>query len=424
MAAGSVTAEIISVGTELLLGEITDTNAVFMSQELAVLGINLYYRHTAGDNLDRLAAQICESAARSDVILLCGGLGPTEDDVTREALAKATGRRLVRFPEAEQRLREFFAARGRELTPNNLRQAEAPEGARLLENSVGTAPGIALEHEGRFYVALPGPPDELRPMWYDSVRPMLRELVRRAMGGEVSIFTRVLRLADIGESQVAHELADLIAQQQDPSIALYASPGEVKVRLATKAPDYEAARERFGPVEDEIRRRLGQFIFGVDDQAMEAVIGDLLVARGATLAVAESCTGGLIGDMITNVPGASRYFLADFVTYSNEAKIQVLGVPAEIIATVGAVSKECAEAMARGAREKAGATYGLATTGIAGPSGGTPEKPVGTVYMAVCDANRCVVRHFVWPTSRLRFKMQVARTALGLLRRFLLGYET
>ncbi len=414
-------AEIISVGTELLLGEIIDTNAAFLSQQLAELGVDVHYRHTVGDNLDRLTRQIQDCARRADIVILCGGLGPTEDDLTRNALACATDRPLVRFPEAEQWLREIFSQRNRPLTPNNLRQAEAPEGSVLLRNPVGTAPGIALEHADTLYIALPGPPDELKPMWFDAVRPMLRDRVRQALGGAVSIFTRVLRFADIGESQLAHELRDLIESQTDPSIALYASPGEVKIRLATKAPDGQSAEERFKPVEEEIRRRVGQYIYGVDDETMELVVGKLLVEREATLAVAESCTGGLIGDTITNVPGASRYFLADFVTYSNEAKISVLGVPEDIIATVGAVSRECAEAMARGAREKAGATYGLATTGIAGPSGGTPEKPVGTVYIAVCDADRVSVHHFVWPTSRLRFKKRVARAALNLLRKFILG---
>lgn len=415
-----MTAEIISVGTELLLGEIIDTNAAFLSRKLAAIGIDVYRRATVGDNLERLVDQIRRAAARADVVILCGGLGPTEDDITRQAIAEATGRQLVRNAEAESHLREFFAARGRQLTPNNLRQADAPQGAQLLPNAVGTAPGIYLEHHGVIIVALPGPPTELEPMWENSVAPRLRERVAAAGGGQ-AIYTRTLRLADIGESQAAHLLRDLVMQQEDPTIAFYASPGEVKIRLATKARSQHEADEKFQPVESEIRRRLGAHVYGLDDETMEVVIGQMLVERGATLAVAESCTGGLIGHRITNVPGASRYFVADFVTYANEAKINVLGVPEEVILSHGAVSEQCAMAMAEGARRVAGSTYAIATTGIAGPSGGTPAKPVGTVFIAVSDGTRTWVGHYHWPTSRRAFKERVAQMALNALRKFIIG---
>jgi nicotinamide-nucleotide amidase len=413
-------AEIISVGTELLLGEIVDTNAAYLSQRLALLGIDVYRRHTVGDNLSRLVEEIRASSERADLTVLCGGLGPTEDDVTREGLAAATGRPLVSFAEAEQRLREFFAARGRPLTPNNLRQAQAPQGAELLDNEVGTAPGIWLEHEDKLFLALPGPPTELVPMWEQQVEPRLRDRLAASSGG-LRLYTRVLRLVDIGESQVAHELQDLIAAQTDPTLALYASPGEVKIRLATKAQDPETAAARFQPLQEEIERRLGPYLYGFDEDTMEVVVGKLLVERGATLAVAESCTGGLIGHRLTNVSGASRYLVADLVTYANEAKVALLGVDPEILARHGAVSAECALAMAAGARERAGATYGLATTGIAGPTGGTPLKPVGTVFIAAADAERSVVERFFWPTSRLAFKERTAQTALNLLRKFIVA---
>lgn len=413
-------AEIISVGTELLLGEIVDTNAAYLSQRLARLGVDVLYRVTVGDNLARLAGQIRQSMERAEIVILCGGLGPTEDDLTREAVAEAVGRQLVSLPEIEQWLREFFAARGRQITPNNLRQAQVPEGGRTLPNEVGTAPGVVLEAEGRLIVALPGPPSELHPMWEKHAEAVVREFAARAEAGR-SLYTRVLRLVDIGESQVANDLADLITAQTDPTIALYASPGEVKVRMATKAASAEEAAERFAPIEAEVRRRLGSYVYAVDDETMEQVVGKLLRERGATLAVAESCTGGLIGHRITNVPGASDYFLAGYVTYSNEAKMDVLGVPEHIIKTHGAVSEECARAMAEGALRRAGATYGLATTGIAGPTGGTPSKPVGTVFIAVADDTRCVVDGFCWPTERTVFKERVAQTALSRLRKFILG---
>ncbi len=415
-----MTAEIISVGTELLLGEIIDTNASWMSQRLAEIGLNLYYRHTVGDNLPRLSRQIGLALERAEVVLLCGGLGPTDDDLTREAIGEATGRKVVSYPEAERRLREFFSARGREITPNNLRQACGPEGAELLPNEVGTAPGICLEHGGRLVFALPGPPLELEPMWRREVEPRLCERLARTEGGG-AIHTRMLRLADIGESQAAHDLRDLVEQQTDPTMAFYASPGEVKIRLATRAANAEAAEERLRPLEEEIRRRMGAHVYGVDDDAMEVVVGQLLVERQATLAIAESCTGGLVGHRITNVPGASRYLLADLVTYSNEAKQSLLGVPAEVLEKHGAVSEECARAMAEGVRRALGATYGLATTGIAGPGGGTPEKPVGTVYVAVADERETRTGGFVWGTSRLAFKERVAQMALNTLRKSILG---
>jgi len=353
-------------------------------------------------------------------LILCGGLGPTDDDLTREGIAEATGRRLVTFPEAEEELRKFFAARGREITPNNLRQAQAPEGAKLLPNPVGTAPGILLEHSGKLIFALPGPPSELQPMWLNEVEPRLRARALQA-GGGTAIFTRTLRVADLGESQVAHDLRDLVEGQTDPTLAFYASPGEVKIRLATRAKSQEEAAARFAPLEAEIRRRLGTYVYGVDDESMEIVVGKLLAERGATLAVAESCTGGLLGHRITNVPGASRYLLADFVTYSNKAKQDILGVPEEVLCEHGAVSEECVRAMAEGARRLVNATYAVATTGIAGPTGGTPSKPVGTVYMAVTNGVNTKVQGFVWATSREVFKERVAQMALNMLRQSILG---
>jgi nicotinamide-nucleotide amidase len=353
-------------------------------------------------------------------VILCGGLGPTEDDLTRDGVALAVGRPLVVFPDVEKWLRDLFQARGYTFTPNNLRQATAPEGAALLDNEVGTAPGFVVDEDGRLAIALPGPPNELYRMWEGQVEPLLRNRVTEAEGG-VGIFSRVLRCTDTGESLVAHELHDLITGQDDPTIALYASPGEVKVRLATKAVDQAAAEERFAPTEQEIRSRLGACIFGVDDESMEQVIGNLLRERGATLAVTESCTGGLVGHRITNVPGASDYFLADIVAYSNAIKMSLLGVPEEVLIREGAVSEECARAMCDGVRRRTGATYALATTGIAGPGGGTPEKPVGTVFLAAGSAQGIVTLGFVWPSSRAIFKDRVAQTALNMLRKLVLG---
>lgn len=410
-------AEIISVGTELLLGEIVDTNASYLSQKLADLGVDVHYRHTVGDNLARLTEVLVTALSRADIIMLTGGLGPTEDDLTREGIAAATQRPLRRVPASEKRLREFFAARNRPLADSNLKQADAPEGAEHIENVCGTAPGIFLRHDGRLIFAAPGPPTELREMTERSILPILR-----AEFGEIGqLYSRSLLLMDIGESQVADVLSDLIDEQSDPTIAMYASPALVRVRMATKAPDEKTARKRFEPVEKRMRELLGTHVFGVDDDTMASVVGKLLRERGQTLAVAESCTGGLIASKLTDVPGASDYFVAGLVTYANEAKISLLNVPAAVIAEHGAVSEECARAMAEGARDATGADYAIATTGIAGPSGGTDEKPVGLVYMAVADASDTIVQRQLWPGTREQFKQRVSQMALGMLRKRILG---
>jgi nicotinamide-nucleotide amidase len=412
-------AEILSVGTELLLGEIVDTNASYLSSQLAAIGIDVYHRQTVGDNLARLTEALHTALSRAEVVILTGGLGPTEDDLTREAIAAATGRPLVRIPASEQRLREFFAARNRPLADSNLRQADAPAGAEHLENVCGTAPGIYLRWEGRLIFAAPGPPTELKEMTQRSILPLLCQ----ALGETPRLYTRSLLLADIGESQVADLLSEMICHQTDPTLALYASPAQVRLRLATKAHSAEEAQARMAPIEARVREILSAHIFGTDEDTMAAAVGRLLRERGQTLAVAESCTGGLIASRLTDIPGASHYFLAGLTTYANQAKIELLGVDPAIIATHGAVSEPCARAMAEGARRVSGADYAVATTGIAGPEGGTPEKPVGLVFLAVADAQGTVVQRQLWPSTREQFKTRVAQLALSLLRRRLVGLE-
>ena len=411
--------EIISVGTELLLGEIVDTNASYLSQKLAELGIDVHYRHTVGDNLARLTQVISTAFSRSEVVILTGGLGPTDDDLTREGIAAATHTPLVRLAASEQWLREFFAARNRPLADSNLKQADAPEGAEHMPNSCGTAPGIYMQWQGKLIFAAPGPPTELREMAERSMLPLLRQ----ALGETNQLFTRSLLMADIGESQVADALKDMIDHQTDPTIAMYASPALVRVRLATKAPDEATAQARFAPVEAEIRQILADHVFGVDDDTMASVIGKLLRERNATLAVAESCTGGLVASKITDVPGASEYFVTGVVSYADETKQRLLHVPPEIIAQHGAVSEECARAMAEGVRANSDADYAIATTGIAGPGGGTDEKPVGLVFIAVVDAEGTLVLRQYWPGNREQFKQRVSQMALSLLRRRILGME-
>lgn len=414
-------AEIIAVGTELLLGEITDTNATHISQRLAAIGVDLHYRHTVGDNLDRLVGVIETAMGRSEAIIICGGLGPTEDDLTREAIARAVHRPLVRDPQAVQYLKEFFSSRGRVAVEANFRQCEAPQGATLLDNTCGTAPGLCAEHNGTMIFAVPGPPPEMREMMRLQVMPRLAERVAKQGGG--TLHTLTLRLADIGESNVAEILHDLIDAQTDPTIALYASPGEVKVRIATKDADERVARRRLEALATTLRERLAGHVYGEDDETMEVAVGRLLRERGATVAVAESCTGGLIASRITDVPGASEYLLAGVVAYSNAAKVELLGVPEETLAAHGAVSEPCARAMAEGARRRTGAGFSVATTGIAGPGGGTPDKPVGLVFIAVSSERGTQCIQQTWPGTRDQFKQRVSQMALNLLRRHIGGED-
>jgi nicotinamide-nucleotide amidase len=412
-------AELVSVGTELLLGEITDTNAVYISQRLADIGVDIHFRHTVGDNLDRLVSVLREAGTRCDAVIMCGGLGPTEDDITRDGIAAVTGRPLQRDADAVAHLKDFFARRGIVPTENNLKQCDAPQGGTLLENTCGTAPGLLVEHEGVAFFAVPGPPTEMREMMDRSVLPWLRERVGAEGGG--ILHTRTLRVCDLGESMVASQIGDLIRDQTDPTIALYASPGEVKVRFATKDRDEAAAQARLGDLEANIRAILGIHVYGTDDENMERAVGTVLLERNATVASAESCTGGLVASRITDVPGASRYFLTGVVAYANDTKRWLLGVSQEILDTEGAVSEACARAMAEGVRGINGADFGVATTGIAGPDGGTETKPVGLVYIAVADANGTVCIEQNWPGTRDQFKQRVSQMALNLLRKRILG---
>ncbi len=411
-------AEIIAVGTELLLGQIVNTNAQFLGRELAALGIGLYYQTVVGDNPERLAEVVGQALGRASVVILTGGLGPTADDLTRETVAQAMGREL-RFDEdvwavIAARMQRF----GRQIPENNKRQAMVPAGASVLPNPNGTAPGLAIAEGERLVVMLPGPPREMQPMFLAEVRP---RLVR--MAGASVIHSRSLRVIGVGESALAERIADLIEQQGNPTIALYAKLGEVEVRLTAKATDTAAASELIAPIEAEMRARLGQAVYGSDEETLPAALGKLLLRRGYRLALAESCTGGLIGSMITSVAGSSDYFERGFITYSNLAKEQMLAVPADLIAAHGAVSQECAASMAIGARTASGAEVTIAVTGIAGPDGGTAEKPVGTVFVAVDTPAGVHVERLALTGNRQSIQERSAKTAINLARLRLLAEQ-
>jgi len=411
--------ELFSVGTELLLGEIVDTNAAYLADKLSELGINVFYKTTVGDNIARLAAALDLSLARADAVLATGGLGPTEDDITAAAIAQVTGLPLEEDAASAEHIHNLARERGHKWLDSLLKQACIPRGAIAVPNPVGTAPGFILRTDSNTIIALPGPPAEMKPMFEGTVHPYLAGQVA-GEGGAVLV-SRILRFTGIGESQIEAELRDLISAQSNPTIAPLAKSAEVHLRIAARALTREEADRLIAPIEAEVRSRLGQHIYGADDQTLESVVGDLLRQAEKTLAVAESCTGGLIGHRLTNVPGSSDYLLASLVTYHDHVKTALLGVPADTIAAHGAVSAETARAMAEGARRLCAADIGLSVTGIAGPTGATPTKPVGLTYLGLAHPRGTLAEERRFGGDRLLVKERAAQMALFLLYRHLTG---
>ncbi|MDP2872984.1 MAG: competence/damage-inducible protein A [Bacillota bacterium] len=406
-------AELIFAGTELLLGQILNTNAQFLSLRLAEVGVDVYHQTVVGDNSGRIEECFRLALTRADVIIASGGLGPTTDDMTREALAQVLCRELVVDQPSLEHIRSFFAQRGRVMTSNNAKQAMIPAGGRAIANRLGTAPGVAVEHEGKLIFLLPGPPFEMEPMVREDVLP---SLASRQPQGRV-IVSRVLRFCDIGESELETRLADLIAAQSLTTVAPLASLGEVSLRLTAKAAGRAQAMEMIAPLEAEVRARVGQYIYGIDSDTLAGAVVGLLARRGFSLAVAESCTGGLLSHLLTEVPGVSAHLRLAVVSYSNEAKRDLLGVPEALIARHGAVSAPVCAAMARGVLERASADLGVAITGLAGPGGGTPATPVGLVHIGLCgtDGERPVRSHR-FTGNRWMVKRRAAQQALVALR--------
>lgn len=410
-------AEIIAVGTELLLGDILNTNAQFLSRELAALGINVHFQSVVGDNPARLASVVEQGKARSDLLVFSGGLGPTDDDLTKQTVARVFGDAL-RFDEEEcERIRAFFSKWGRTMPENNKKQAYVPVNGQKLVNHNGTAPGMIFESNGKYAILLPGPPDELQAMFLESVKPWL------AAQSDAVLHSTVLRVAGIGESHLESCVAHLLAGE-NPTAALYAKTAEVIVRITARAKTEAEAETMCDEMAEQFIALLGDAVYARDADSIEEVLVKTLAAQGQTVALAESCTGGLLAQRLTSVPGASEVFSYGAVTYANEIKQQMLGVKAETLQSYGAVSSETAAEMALGVRAAAGASFGLAVTGIAGPSGGTPQKPVGTVYVAVTDGETVYVQKLV-ATNRSRDSVRgfSAQYAFDMLRRLVLGKE-
>lgn len=369
--------EILCVGTEILLGDIVNTNAAFISNQLANLGIDVFYQTVVGDNPGRLKEAIDIAFSRADLVIMTGGLGPTYDDLTKETVAKYFDKKMYMHEESLAYIEKFFSSRNLPMTENNKKQAMMPEGATVFPNEYGTAPALAVEGKGKTAVLLPGPPSEMKPLFLEQVRPYLMERTGR------TIVSHSLHLMGIGESAVEDMLREMMEAYQNPSIAPYAKEGEVRLRITASAENTEKAEALIAPVLEELKGILSEYVYGIDVGEVENAAVSILKEKGLTVAIAESCTGGLVSKRVTDIAGVSDIFTLSMCTYANEMKEKCLGVQHDTLVNYGAVSEQCAAEMAEGIRKVAGTDIGVSVTGIAGPTGGTEEKPVGTVYIGV-----------------------------------------
>ena len=410
-------AEIITVGTEILLGDILNTNCRYLSRELAAMGIEMYYQITVGDNEERLLKTLEESLNRSDIVICTGGLGPTEDDITKEVCAKYFGYKLELHKPSLDAMIERFKHMNRVPTKNNEKQAYFPKEAYILKNDNGTAPGCIMEKEGKMIVVLPGPPREMESMFENYVKPYLSKLTDDVIESEV------LRIIGVGESKVENDILDIIDSQTNPTIATYAKGYECTLRITAKAKSVEEAKELIKPMSDEMKRRFGQSLYATGETSIEEVVSKMLVENNLKIAVAESCTGGMVSASLINYPGISSVFMEGCVTYSNEAKMKSLGVKKETLDVYGAVSDKCAKEMACGVAARYNTNVGIATTGIAGPDGGTDEKPVGLVYFGIYINGKVISKKYVFNGDRQGVRERATRTILNDLRLELLNME-
>jgi nicotinamide-nucleotide amidase len=405
-------AEVVSIGTELLLGDIVDTHAATLGSVFARHGITHRRRGTVGDNIERATQVIGEALQRADIVVTVGGLGPTGDDITRQAVAAALDEPLVADDDALAKLREYVNVRGRRWSDLLAKQALRPMGATLIENTVGSAPGLRWINHGKALFSLPGPKEE-----FVSMLPMLESYLATLEAGV--IVSRTLRVVGVPESILEDKLSDLMASD-DPTVSPYAKQWEVHLRISAHAKEAATAVESIEKVDAEIRRRIGNAVYGVDEQDLQTAVVDLLRQRGSTLSVAESCTGGMLGERITSVPGASEVFVGGFITYSNAMKVTELGVSQTDLETHGAVSESVARQMAEGAKHAAGSDYALGITGIAGPGGESDDKPVGLVYIACSSPQSTQVSRHIFPGNRELVRYRATQVALDTLRRELL----
>lgn len=409
--------ELICVGTELLLGNIVNTNAAYLSEKCALLGLSMYHQSVVGDNAERLKESLETALNRSDVVILSGGLGPTQDDLTKETAAEVMGIPLKEDPHSRERIEEYFKnSQYKVITDNNWKQALVPEGAIVLDNENGTAPGIIMEKNGKSVILLPGPPGELIPMFEGKVYDYLNKLQPEI------IYSTMVRICGLGESFVENEIRDLIDNQTNPTIATYAKIGQVDLRVTAKAASEKEAAKLAKPMLKELVKRFGDHIYTMDEhKSLEEVIVHFLKERSLTLTTAESCTGGMIAARITDVPGASEVFKQGLVTYSNRSKRKLLDVKKTTLKEYGAVSEKTAKEMAKNGAFITGSDACVSVTGTAGPTGGTEEKPVGLVYIGCCYNNKTVVKEFHFKGERQKIREQATANALILLRECILA---
>lgn len=406
-------AEIISIGTEILLGQILNSNQQYLSRQLALLGADVFFHSSLGDNPERLIAAIRQGIERSDIVITTGGLGPTVDDITTESIARAFNRKPVFNEKILKKIKSHFGIQCLNMPHENIRQAHLPEGAIELENKVGTAPGFIIEEGGKILIALPGPPRELNPMFERAVIPYLKKKIKSAW----TIKTRTIKITGLPESGVDQKVKDLLKSPPPVTVAILAHPALIELKITAKAKNLKEADRLIDKIDRKITTRLKDYIFGRDDQTLEETVGKLLKRRHKTLAIAESCTGGLVSNRITDIPGSSQYFKMGIVAYSNKVKISQLHISPDDISRYGAVSPRVASQMAGNVRKIAGTTFGLGVTGIAGPSGATGTKPVGLVYIALATPKGVILRKFNFAGEREVIKFKSSQAALDLLRR-------
>jgi nicotinamide-nucleotide amidase len=413
-------AEVVSIGSELSSGVRLDTNGQWIAAQLAQIGIDVLYHSTVADDMEANLDVFAHARERADLVLVSGGLGPTKDDLTREALARLAGVDLQFHPPSLEWIESIFKMFNRPMPERNRVQAMFPAGSEVIPNANGTAPGIWLRTGRTIFVCLPGVPREMKPMFVDWVVPRLRQEFSL---GEV-IVHRTIRSFGAGESQIEEMLGDLTKRGRHPEVGITASEATISLRVTAKAPDEATARQLIEPDARFIYEKLGELIFGEDEIELHHAVARELIAKKVTISTAESCTGGMLGQWLTDTPGVSAVYLGGFVTYSNDLKEKLLGVPRAILETQGAVSEECAAAMASGCRERTGSQIAVSITGIAGPGGGTAEKPVGLVYVGLATPQGVKVRNFKWGNDRKSTRTRAAKMALNLVRLYLIRGES
>lgn len=406
---------ILTIGTELLMGQIINTNAVYLSKELNSMGYDVLYHFTVGDNPIRLKSILSSALSMSDIVITTGGLGPTQDDLTKETVAESFSKEMILHEPTLEKIESFFSKINKTMTSNNIKQAYIPKDSLILDNTLGTAPGIIIAENNKIVISLPGPPKEMKNMFTLKVKPFLMKKSKEV------ISSKVIKFFGMGESSVESHLEDLVSNQTNPTLATYAKAGEVSLRITSKGKSQKDVDEVLAPIIKEIDNRLNEFIYSFDDESLEEVVGKLLIENNITLSLAESCTGGLVASKLTSISGISKSLDRSIVTYSNKAKIKELGIDENILKEFGAVSKETAVAMAKGLKGKTDSDICLSITGIAGPTGGTPTKPVGLVYIGLATNNKVIFNEFNLHGDRSRIRNITSMLALNMIRKTILN---